>query len=197
MMRLLAIAVGLALVGAAAWYANGWMQGQAWASYDEAAGAWSLIAIGWALLLRAWPVALAGAGIGAALAWPAGVWAGSQAAILDLSERESALDVLKAEYAEQHAANTAYADRAALRAAEREAATDRLIATARQAQAQAAEQLLVAHELTAKAEARIANADRRRRNATGAAGRMRSKLKRTTESDALTDRPKSVQDPAR
>ena len=192
MMRLLTITVGLALVAAAAWYADGWMQGQAWARYDDAGAGWKLTASGWGLLLRAWPVALAGAGIGLALAWPAGIWTGSQASRLDLSERESALEAREAEKSAREVVSIEEANRHAVRASERTVAAERLMAEAQQRQAQAAEQLREAHALAAKAEARIANADRRRRNATGAAGRMRSKLQRLSESDALTDRPKSV-----
>jgi len=193
MIRLLMIAAGLALVAVAAWSANGWMQDQAWMRYT--ADGWDLAASGWGLLLRAWPVALAGVGIGAALVWPLGIWIGGQAAEADISKRESAVAALKAEYAAQSASKVQEATTATIRASERMVAAERLSAEAEQRQVQARALMSQAQALAAKSDARIANADRRRRNATGAAGRMRSKLKRISESDALADRPKSAHVP--
>lgn len=164
----------LALAGLGFWWLDNWIASQAWASYQE--NEWHMTAKGWRVLQFVWPVALAGIIPGAVLAWYFLDDAASKTAAADYAERQRGieaerqrlqasaqrLDEQRRELHQEHAAKMGEAQRR--------------IETARAAQERAQQEIAAAQVKATKAEKHAASADRRRQNATAAAGRMRRKL---------------------
>ena len=175
-MRLTALLLALALctVGLL-WLHTQVMPHQAWAIQGEH---WEISAVGWHTLLYTWPVGLAGLIAGGLVGLVAGGWWGQQAAKRDLAEQHQAAQQAQAvaraveEAARQMQAHAAEArDEAILAVAQadqRQALVDACIRAVEARQA----------EISAQARATIAEAEKRRRNAAGAAERRRRKLER-------------------
>lgn len=164
----------LALAGLGFWWLDNWIASQGWAVYQGKG--WRVIASGWYVLRFAWPVALAGIIPGALLAWYFLDDAASKTAAADYAERQRSieadrqrlqasaqrLDEQRHELHQEHAAKMGEAQRR--------------IEAARAAQERAQQEIAAAQVKATKAEKYAASADRRRQNATAAAGRMRRKL---------------------
>lgn len=177
----LLLAIALCAVGLL-WLHTQVMPHQAWAVHGEH---WELTAVGWQTLLYVWPVGLAGLITGSLVGLVAGGWWGHQAAKLDLAEqREAAQQAQAVARAVEEAARQAQAHAAEARDAATLAAAQ---AHQRQALADARISAAEAHlaEISAQAKITIAEAEKRRRNAAGAAERRRRKLERLKSRNSL------------
>jgi len=163
--------LGLAVTMVGIWYLHQVMLDQAWARFDEAAGKWVLLAQGWGVLWRAWPVLLIGLVVGAGGTWAAGVRAGSLAAARDLAERITEVEQQRA----QAEARRTY-EEAQLEALKRRAQDQMRAAAATKAAAE--RQVQEAHQRIAAAAAQAAEAENRRANAAGCAERRHRQLER-------------------
>jgi hypothetical protein len=143
---------------------------------------WTITATGWATLLYAWPVELAGLIAGGWAGLLVGGWLGNRAAQIDLANQHQAA---------QQAQDLARASEKSARETQARAAQAQSAATLAEAQAKQAQARAEAHsaaaeariaEITAHAQATIAVAEARRRNAAGAAERRRRKLERLQSS---------------
>ena len=174
--RLTALLLAIVLCTMGLWWLHTQvMPHQAWASHGDH---WTLTAIGWKTLLYAWPVSLAGLIVGGLAGLVAGGWLGNQAAKLDLAEQHQAAQQAQAvaRAAEQDTRQAqARADQARYAATLAEEQANR-----RQAAADARVTAAEARSATISAQARvaIAEAEKRRRNAAGAAERRRRQLER-------------------
>jgi uncharacterized iron-regulated membrane protein len=170
----LLLALALCAVGLL-WLHTQVMPHQAWAVQGEH---WEIAAVGWHTLLYAWPVGLAGLIAGGLVGLVAGGWWGQQATKRDLAEQHQAAQQAQAvaraveEAARQMQAHAAEArdeaTRAAAQADQRQAFVEARIRAVDARQA----------EIGAQARATIAEAEKRRINAAGAAERRRRKLER-------------------
>jgi len=182
------LAAGLAGFG---WLHTRVMPYQAWASYQDSG--WAVVAEGWGTVLHAWPIALAGLCAGGLLGLFIGGWLGNRAAELDLAEQRQAVQQaqVQAQAAIQAAQTEAQAEIQAIRAETdwQLQQADNAWAAARHAEQQTRQAQAAAEARVAAAEARaaaievqanqtLAEAEKRRRNAAGAAERRRRQLAR-------------------
>ncbi len=171
--RIISALVALVLAGVGLWWLDGIMARQAWAVWTGKT--WGLAAQDWALLRYAWPIALAGSLVGAVCTWWGLQWLASRTAAADYHQRRKQLAQAKQHLDNDHVNLQSKRQELEQVHYSRLADVKHQEQAARAAEQRAADEIEQARAEVARMQKRLHSAERRRQNATAAAGRMRRK----------------------